>query len=454
MATTRAPESGQGESRFFYGWVIVGVMAASGAVSMAMGSLNFGLFIKPMGDQLGIGRAAFGWAQTARQGAGALSSPIIGPLLDRFGSRAMLPLSALATGGAMLGLANMSEAWHLIVLFAIMGFAGMSGPGALVTSVPVLKWFVRDRGRALSFMSLGIPIGAVLFVPLTQILIGGVGPLAQVFEDLFGRSLPQFLIDGVGWRNAWVILAAIGVVVIVPLGAIFVRRQPEDIGMLPDGARPRSESPQADGAGAPDANAPMEEVSWKTRDALRSTTLWRLVIVFSAVQLATGTVALHRIPDFLDRGLDATLVSYATAFDAVCAGASTFAFGMLVSRVPARFLGGLGFSFLAAASVLTIYADNVPIMALSMAIFGLGIGGMMFLNNFIWADYFGRENVGAIRGVVNPINLVVGGLGAPVAGYIYDFTGTYEAAWWVGVALMTFGAVLTVMTGPPSKPGA
>ena len=88
-------------------------------------------------------------------------------------------------------------------------------------------------------------------------------------------------------------------------------------------------------------------------------------------------------------------------------------------------------------------------MALSMAIFGLGIGGMMFLNNFIWADYFGRENVGAIRGVVNPINLVVGGLGAPVAGYIYDFTGTYEAAWWVGVALMTFGAVLTVMTGPP-----
>ena len=52
--------------RFFYGWVIVAVMAATGAVSMAMGSLNFGLFIKPMGDDLGIGRAAFGWAHTAR----------------------------------------------------------------------------------------------------------------------------------------------------------------------------------------------------------------------------------------------------------------------------------------------------------------------------------------------------------------------------------------------------
>ena len=135
-------------SRFFYGWVIVAIMGASGAVSMAMGSLNFGLFIKPMGDELGIGRAAFGWAQTARQGAGALSSPIIGPLLDRFGSRIMLPFAALVTGLAMIGLANMHYAWHLIVLFSVMGFVGMSGPGALITSVPVLKWFVRDRGRA------------------------------------------------------------------------------------------------------------------------------------------------------------------------------------------------------------------------------------------------------------------------------------------------------------------
>ena len=409
--------------RFFYGWVIVAVMGASGAVSMAMGSLNFGLFIKPMGDDLGIGRAAFGWAQTARQGAGALSSPVIGPLLDRFGARALLPVAALATGGAMVGLANMSLAWQLVALFAVMGLVGMSGPGALVTSVPVLKWFVRSRGRALAFMSLGIPVGAMLFVPLTQ-----------------------FLIDEIGWRMAWIALAAIGVGVIVPLAAVFVRRQPEDMGMLPDGGVPRT----ADGSDAQGADE-VGEVSWTTGEALRSATLWRLVAVFSMVSLATGTVALHRIAAFMDKGLDPTLISFATAFDAVCAGAATFAFGMLVRRVPARFLGGLGFAMLATASVLTIYATNIPIMFISMAIFGLGIGGMMFLQNFIWADYFGRESVGSIRGIVNPINLVVGGLGAPAAGYVRDWTGSYDPAWWVGVALMTLAAVLTVMTPAPRK---
>ena len=125
---------------------------------------------------------------------------------------------------------------------------------------------------------------------------------------------------------------------------------------------------------------------------------------------------------------------------------------MLVRHIPVRILGATGFLMLATASVMTIYAFNDTIMFTSMAVFGLGIGGMMFLQNFIWADYFGRESVGSIRGLVNPINLVVGGLGAPAAGYVRDITGTYDPAWWVGVALMVFAALLTLATPAPKKP--
>ena len=416
--------AGNGREPFFYGWVIVAVMAATGAVSMGMGSLNFGLFIKPMGDELGIGRAAFGWAQTARQGASSATSPLIGWLLDRYGSRVMLPVAALATGGALIGLAYVTSAWHLVVLFVVMGLVGMSGPGALVTTVPVLKWFVRNRGKAVAFVGLGIPVGALLFIPLTQVLI-----------------------NEIGWRGAWIVLAIIGLVVIIPLGAIFIRRQPEDVGMLPDGGLP-DEGSTEDGSSVRQA---VDEVSWTVKEAVRTTTLWRLVIVFSMVQLATGTVALHRIAAFMDRGMDPTLISFATAFDAVAAGGSTFLFGMLVKWIPARFLGAFGFSMLAGASVLTIYATNLPIMFISMWIFGMGIGGMMFLNNFIWADYFGRASVGGIRGLANPINLVIGGIGAPAAGYIRDWTDSYDPAWWVGVGLMSAAALLILLTGAPKK---
>ena len=394
-------------------------MVVSSAVSMAKGTLNFGLFVKPMGDDLGIGRASFGWAQTARWGAEALSSPVAGALLDRFGARVILPVAALTTGLAMIGLAYISHSWQLILLFTIMGLIGMSGPGALATSVTVLKWFVRKRGRALDYMSLGVPIGAMLFIPLTE-----------------------YLIETVGWATSWMVLAIVGMGILVPLAAIFVRRHPEDMGLRPDGNMDPDSAERADS----------DESSWSVSETVRTKTLWRLVIVFSTASLAAGTIDLHRIPAFVDRGLDPAHVTFAVAFDAVCAGAATFTFGILVRYIPARVLGATGFAMLAIASAMTIYAYNDTVMFTSMAVFGLGMGGMTFLQHFIWADYFGRESVGSIRGLLNPINFAVGGLGAPTAGYIRDFTGAYDPAWWVGVALMVFAAFLTLTTPAPKMP--
>jgi MFS family permease len=405
----------------FYGWVIVAVMAAVGALSMALGSLNFGLFIKPMGDELGIGRAIFGWAQSTRQVASAATAPVVGTLLDRFGARVLLTAAALLTGGALVALGFIADGWQLIVLFGLMGIVGMSGPGALVTTVPVTKWFVRQRGKALAYMSLGVPVGGLLLVPLTQILI-----------------------DAVGWRAAWVWLAIIGAGFIVPLALLFVRRQPEDMGLLPDGAPHLT----AEATGQA-ATAPLDERSWTRGEALRSPTFWRLVVVFSLVMLAIGSVGVHRIPNFMDKGLDARLIAYATALDAAAAGLSTFATGLLTRRFPARFIGAGGFLLLMLASVLTILADNHPVMFLSMIIFGVGIGVLMLMQNFLWADYFGRRYQGSIRGAVMPITLVFSAAGAPIAGYVRDFTGSYVVIWLVAAGLMTLGAVVLALTPSP-----
>ena len=413
--------------KLYYGWVIVAVMAIAGAASLAMGTLNFGLFIKPMGDSLGIGRAVFGWAQTARQVTSAGTAPFVGALLDRFGARVLLSVSALVTGAALIGLGYIHSSWQLVLLFAVMGIVGMSGPGALVTSVPVLKWFVRKRGKAVALMSLGTPVGALIFIPLTQVFI-----------------------NSFGWRDAWIILAILGMVIIVPLSLVFIRRQPEDMGLLPDGA-PATVEPHAHGTRRPGGT--VAETSWTAREAVRSPVFWRLVAIFSVVMLGLGIVGVHRIPAFMDRGLDATLISFATAFDAVSAGISTFTMGFLVTRFPARLLGAASFTLLAIASILTIYADTVPIMFLSMAIFGMGIGGMMFLQNFLWADYFGRASLGVIRGIVTPVTLLVGGVGAPLAGYVRDITGSYDTIWWAGVGLMILAAAVMTTITAPVKPG-
>lgn len=417
------------EPRFFYGWVIVGVMAAVGCLSMALGTLNFGLFIKPMGDELGIGRATFGWAQSARQIASAVTALQVGSLLDRYGARVLLTVSALITGLAVAALAFVDAGWQLIVLFALMGVVGMSGPGALVSTVPVTKWFVHKRGKALALMSLGNPIGGLVFIPLTQIFI-----------------------DDFGWRLAWLYLAVIGTSLILPLSIVLVRREPEDMGLLPDGGPPRPSARRPDAGQPPATVTRSEEVSWTRAQALRNPAFWRLVAVFSVVQMATNSVGVHRIPSFMDRGFDPTLIAYATALDAAAVGVTTVGLGMMVSRVPARYLGAAGFVALAVSSAMTILAADHVVMFISMIVFGLGIGGTHLMQNYLWAEYFGRGHLGSIRGAVMPIMLVLGGTGPPLAGYVLDFTGSYTPAWAASTVLMAVGAVVLARTPPPGAP--
>ena len=413
-------------NRFFYGWVIVVVMAVASAVSMGMGSLNFGLFIKPMGDQLNIGRASFGWSSTARSATAAITAPFIGKLLDKYGSRWILTGATCITGLCMLGLSRTETSFHLILIFAVMGLVGMSGPGSLVTSLPPTKWFVLGRGKALAFASAGISAGAVIFVPLTQILI-----------------------DTYSWQHAWLYLAFIGMGVIVPLSLVFIRREPEDLGLLPDGLNSRHSRQSND----PESRKPiLLEDSWTRNQAMGTLSMWTLTAAFSVLSLGILTLALHRIPAFMDRGLDPSLVSIATAFDAVCAGAGSFGAGMLVKKIPARIIGTSSFLMLAIASVMSIYAYDFWLMFWSMALFGLGIGTNMFNQNYIWAEYFGRANLGSIRGIVMPITLFFGGLGAPIAGYVVDQTGSYDPAWWVGVGLMLIGAFLFFISKNPGSP--
>jgi MFS family permease len=399
-------------------------MFLAGALSMAMGTANFGLFIKPMGDELGIGRATFGWAQTARQAASALTSPLMGGIIDRYGARILLAFAAAVSGVAVLMLSFVTQGWQLVALFAVMGVAGMSGPGALVTSVPVAQWFVRSRAKAMSIVAIGVSLGAVIFIPVSQILI-----------------------ETVGWRDAWRILALCGGGLIVPLSLILVRRNPEDMGLLPDGARDPSELP----AGSPAASrvAVAQERSWTRAEAIRSPSFWRLVFVFSVVMLALSSVFVHRIPHFVDRGIDRNLVAFANAAEAGLSAVSVFAMGALAGRIHVRFLGAVCFLLLAWAILLTILAHSNGMMIAAMLFFGSGAGGMMMLQNYMWADYFGRAHLGSIRGVVMPVTLLFGGIGPPAAGYIRDATGTYTSFWTMGMVLLLVGAMVLVSTPPP-----
>ena len=394
--------------------------------TMATGTLNYGLFVLPMQHELALSRATFGWMQTTRRLSAGVLSFAVGWLIDRYGPRVYIPVAAVMIGGCLILVGMSSHAWQFILLFGLIGVSGLAAPNGIVTSVPVAKWFVRKRGRALAFATAGQGISGIVFLPVTQ-----------------------WLIDGYGWRSAWQILALLFMVISIPASALFLRRQPEDLGLRVDGAPP--DAPESDDSVARSPRPTDSEPIWTVRQAFGTATMWKLLAVFALAGVAQGGASFHRIPYFVEKSYDPLLVSWSFAADAGGAAAFALVSGWLADRIPIRFLAAASFSGFIVAILLMIYVASVETMFLSTIVFGCSVGIGMIVHTYIFAAYYGRAFLGSIRGIVMPVNLLSAGLGAPLVGYLHDYTGSYLPAWWTLLAIYGLSAALILTALPPRR---
>lgn len=439
MTGTRAgvPPRGGG---IYYGWVIVGTFFLLNVAGQASGTLNFGLFVIPISEELGLSRQMIGWAQTGRLWAGGLSGVALGWWLDRYGPRVpVLAAIVIATGG-LLVLARVQSAAVLFGVLLALGASGWTGAGgsALFATVPVAKWFIRLRGRATGMVQLGLGVGGALLLPLTQMLISNRG-----------------------WRAAWVVLAWFSAATL-PL-VLLLRRQPGDLGLEPDGGPPRAArgrgNAPARGAGErprrppPEHARPAAEHAWTLRGAARSAAMWRLSAAFAILGGLLGAASVHRVPHWVELGFSPTTVSLAFGIDAATATLTALAAGFVVERLPVRVVGGISCSlFCAALLLMAVGRAWLPLLFASTVLFGAGVGLNMVVQGVIWAQYYGWRFVGTIRGVVLPVTVLAGGLGAPLAGALRDAGGSYRLAWLIVLALCAVAGGLIFGTRPPRAP--
>ena len=406
----------------FYGWVIVATLFVVNFATHATGALNLGLFIVPMGDELDISRGLFGWLTTSRSLAGGVAGIVIGRLVDRFGPRVLLPISSLITGLCVIGVAFAGNVVHLFVLFSVMGLSGLNNQGGgLLTSVPVAKWFVRKRGTAMALTSVGLGVGGATIVPLTQVLI-----------------------HQVGWRDAWLYLGILSMALIIPITSIFLRRSPEDMGLRPDGD---PLPPQTTGGTGP-VREP--EAIWSTGEALRTRAFWLLMASLALGGFAAGG-SVHRIPYWVGEGFDPGLVSLSISAHAASASMMMLVAGFLLDRFPARFVAGSGFAGFAGAVTLMLMASSTTDMFVSAVLWGLSAGINIVTQPYLWANYFGRTFLGSIRGITLPTILLANAFGAPVVGYVFDFTGGYESAWVGLIVIYLVAFAIMISAVPPEK---
>ena len=256
---------------FFYGWVILGCLCCAGFARQGPAVATLSIFVEPLTREFGWSRAALSGAVSLGGVLAALSSPLIGPWVDRHGSRVTLSLAVLVTGAAMLLL---SLTPSLLVFYLLFCIARMNwaGPFELGIYAAVNNWFVARRPLATS-----------------------VATVAQMAGLVAMPLIAQLAMRQHGWRSGWLAIGALTLMVgFLPVWLFMVRR-PEDLGLLPDRRSVGS-----------DRSINRGEPNFSRRAALGTAGFWLLLLYTVLVYPVQAGVSLHQAAHLIDRGIPPT----------------------------------------------------------------------------------------------------------------------------------------------------
>ncbi|MBI4308178.1 MAG: MFS transporter [Chloroflexi bacterium] len=410
--------------RPFYGWWVVSVSFVNNMVHAGAGVTGYGLFLIPMGVELGWSRAAMGAAMTVRTVAGALAGPFAGALADHpQGARLLLVVGGLVGGASLLFLSASTELWQLYLAYGVLWGLGIAIGSELVGSTVVAKWFIKKRSRALAVSTLGLSTGGSAIIPVAHVLI-----------------------EQVGWRTTWAILGVLTWVLLVPLAAIVVRRQPEDVGLHPDG----------DAEAVPaEATTAKGEVCWTLRSAIRTRTFWSLAAAMTLARIPIQGVLVHFYPYLRDTGFSSVLASgvFTVYTLSLALAKPLWGFGMERWNVRWAIVGqfvGCGTLILALLATASSPAGIVGFVLL----YPLSVGGWAVAEVMLWTTYYGRGFLGSLRGAVYPAMVICTGLGPLLGGLLRDATGSYTSMWVLFAGAWLGSGVLLALAPRPAKPSS
>jgi MFS family permease len=340
-----------------------------------------------------------------------LVGSLAGQLTDRLGPRIVISAGGVILGSAMIAMAFVTKLWQPYLVYGLVAGVGMSA-AYVPCNATVVRWFVRRRGLAVGVAMCGASSGTFV-MPLVA----------------------QQLVSAVGWRGAYVTFGAMiaGTLLLV---APLIRRDPESLGLQPDGERQAQRPTVVDGP------------SWRLADAMRSRIFWILTVTLALTWIPVFVPLVHLVPFARDLGhapMTAAWVVSALGAGAVMGRLLMGPLSDRLGRVPAMrvavVLQGLAcLSFLA--------AQTLGLLLGAAVLYGFGYAAVSTLFPPLVTDLFGRAHAGSIVGALFAIAGSLSGFGPWLAGALYDATGGYTMTWALCATLnaLAFGCLILVRT--------
>jgi MFS family permease len=386
--------------RWFYGWPMLAVAGLAMFASGPGQSHTFSVFITPIGQSLGITTTAVSSAYAVATLIAAFGLPYVGRMVDRFGVRRVLLVVASLFGLAQIGFGAVGNLALLALGFATLRFLGQ-GSLMLCSANLVSQWFSRKRGFALSLMGLGFAATMAAHPPLAQ-----------------------WLIDAVGWREAWLWLGIATWLLLLPPILLLVQNRPEDLGLQPDG-----DAAPEDGGAASGAQG--AALGLRAGEALRTGAFWVIALSLATLSMLVTGLFFHQVSIFASLGLSTQLAASIFPVSAITMVLTMPLIGRLLDRLPTQPVFACGMLTMSTAMIALTFVQS-PVSAIVYAVvFGVANAVIHTHMTFLWPRFFGRRHLGSIQGVAQTIGVVGASLGPLPLGVAYDLFGSYAGALWL-----------------------
>ncbi|OLO38970.1 MFS transporter [Alkalihalophilus pseudofirmus] len=406
---------------FFYGWIIVVCAAMAVFFSGPGQTYSISIFIDAYLDH-------FGWSSTlvstmylfATMLAGFLLF-IIGRLVDKYGQRSMTVVVASLLAAACLFNSIIMNPMMLFVGFFMLRLFGQ-GSMTLIPGTLVPQWFVGKRGRALSFLAFGSFTSAAALPPLNA-----------------------WLIDQFGWQVSWLIWSGLLMFFFVPLAFIFIRNKPEDVGLLPDNLRKDEMSSNLD------QKSTIYEEAWTVKEAMKTKQFWLLLFCVAVPSMVNTGIVFHFVPILAESGSSRTQAAFILSIMAMVSFPITFLAGFIVERVKVNYILALTFAGQIGIMVMLVFTDSYS----AAILFGIArgiVGGFEVISlGIVWPNYFGRANIGSIKGVSSTIMVLGSAFGPLPFALAYDYFGSYQEIIYLMMIFPFIAMVFAVLSQKPVK---
>ena len=404
--------------RSFYGWRILGLAIITGGLTGPGQTIGVSVFVDQFISDLGMSRSEVSTAYLIGTLIAALGLPLIGLRVDRVGVRRAMTVIGVAFGVALVGMAGVQGFVTLAIGFVAIRLLGQ-GSLMLVSTVAVTLWFEKRRGTVLGIFTTGTAIVMAL-VPV-------------------GLSL---VIEGYGWRVAWLTSAVMIWLVVVPIARFGMIDRPSDVGQVPDGPNPKKMKPSKE----------QTTVSATRTEALRTKRFWSLLAASATVGMLVTALNFHQISLLADAGLTATEAAVMFLPQVIGAAAAGLLFGYLSDRLTGRELIPMAMGLLIISLVLA--ASLTPGVAVVLYAVSLGAAGgaIRSVSATLLPRWFGVRHIGEIQGTASFIDVASTALGPVVFALARDATGGYSgAATWFIIMPLVAGIVATTIR-PVSPP--